>query len=602
MRRLSNPPSSLPVTALAILAALCFVAAPRAAVLSAEASLGSTRVVTGEAFQLTVRVVADKRENLPWPTVEGLEPFTVSKTTGTSSSSQTTIINGTVSRSESYVTDFIYLLTAREAGSYTVGPIRYAHKDFERDLGRASVTVTKAEAGISTRASMSKQRAYAGEQVFYNLHITSSDAVQSINLPKDFQKRVGDKFFFQMLDSAIERRTATVDGREVPVYDVRIALFPLIAGPAVLEGIPIEYRRIRPGAQESQSMFDAFFGNGAPLITQTAIAAPLRLQVTPLPAGAPSDFTGSVGQYSLKASLDKSSTAAGEPITLTVTIRGNGQPKSITRPVLPDLPGFEVYDPEESGTSAPEGSTLWTTRTFKYVLIPSREGNATVGAVSFPYFDPARGAYVRAESQPLAVHVTPGKPGATPSPYLGGRAIADLGGDIRHIKAGGTGKEGRLRDDADLPYRHATFFFLALLAPVAFFAALFLRRRADRLRTDVAWSRRTRASGALRRRLKDARQAMESGRSREFYRALSEAVMAFPSDKLNREFRGLTFSDAAAALAAKGAAPESVEAYDTLLQRCDLVQFAGLSPTAEEMSRDLGSAEALLERLDKELA
>jgi hypothetical protein len=600
MRRFSNP------LFLLLLAALCLApAAALAAVLSADAALSATRVVTGEAFRLTVRVTSDKRENLPWPVVEGLDPFTVSKTTGTSSSSQTTVINGTVSRSESYVTDFVYTLTAREGGSYTVGPIRYVHNDFERDLGRAAVTVAKADPGIATRTSVSKPRAYAGEQVLYTLRIIPGEGVQSINLPQDLQKRVGDKFYFQQLDSEIQRRTAEVDGRETAVYDVRIALFPLIAGPAVLEGIPVEYRRVRPGAAEAQSMFDAFFGNGAALITQTAVAAPLRLQVAPLPSGAPTGFTGSVGQYSLKASLDKAVTAAGEPVTLTVTIRGNGQPKSITRPVLPDLPGIEVYDPEESGASAAEGAMLWTTRTFKYVLIPGREGNASLGAVSFPYFDPARGVYARAESAPLTLRVTPGKPGAAPSPYAAGRAISEIGSDIRHIMT----NVDALRNDADLPYRHAGFWFLALLAPLALAGAAIFRRRADRLRTDAAWSRRTRAGTALKRRLKDAREAMraaaaapEGGSPRDFYRALSEAVTAFPSDKLNREFRGLTLSEAVTTLAAKGARRETIEAYDALLQRCDLVQFAGLSPMAEEMLRDIEAAESLLERLDKELA
>src|SRR5690606_11395332 len=125
--------------------------------------------------------------------------------------------------------------------------IRYAHEGFERELGRAAITVTEAEPGIKTRTSVSKNRAYAGEQVLYTLRIILGEGVQSINLPQDLQKRVGEKFYFRQVDEEIVRTTAVVDGREVPVFDVRIALFPLIAGPAVLEGIPVEYRRLRPG-------------------------------------------------------------------------------------------------------------------------------------------------------------------------------------------------------------------------------------------------------------------------------------------------------------------------------------------------------------------
>lgn len=589
---------AFPALAALLAAALCLAPAARAAVLSAEASVNASRVVTGESFRLLVRVTADKREKLPWPVVEGLEAFSVAKSTSTSVSSQTTIINGVVNRSENFVTDFVYTLTAREGGTYTLGPIRYAHEGFERELGRAAITVTEAEPGIKTRTSVSKNRAYAGEQVLYTLRIIPGEGVQSINLPQDLQKRVGEKFYFRQVDEEIVRTTAVVDGREVPVFDVRIALFPLIAGPAVLEGIPVEYRRLRPGPPDPMSMFDAFFGGGASLVTQTATAAPLRLQVLPLPPGAPEGFTGSVGRYSLRASLDKAVTPAGEPVTLTVTIRGDGQPKSITRPVLPDLPGFEIYEPEESGGSAPEGAVLWTTRTFRYVLIPGREGNLELGKVSFPYFDPARRTYALAESAPLSLRVTPGKPGAPAVPFAAPRTIADVGSDIRHIRTG----DFRLRDDASLPHRGGGFVALALLAPLAFAGAFFLARRNARLKTDAAWSRRSRAGAERRRRLKAAREALEKGAPREFYRALSEAVIAFPSDKLNREFRGLRLGEAAAILAEKGAGAESVSAYDALLQRCDLVQFAGMNPAAEEMRRDLDAAESLLERLDKELA
>jgi hypothetical protein len=575
------------------------VATPaRADVVSADASLNASNVVTGEAFQLRVRVATNKKENLAWPYVEGLEPFDVSKTTGTSTSSQTTVINGVVSRSESFVTDFVFTLKAREGGTYTIGPIVFSHKGDDRDLGRATITVTKTDPGISTRTSLSKQRIYAGEQVLYTLRIIPKDVVQSISLPEDLQKKIGENFFFQQLDREIVRKTATVDGREVAVFDVRIALFPLLSGPAALSGIPVEYRQLRPGTSQGQSMFDMFFGGGGSVITQTTTAAPLRLNVTPLPIGAPANFTGSVGQYSLKASLNQNVVAAGEPVTLTVTIRGNGQPKSITKPVLPELSHFEVYDPEESGSSAPEGTVLWTTRTFKYVLIPGREGTHELGKVSFPFFDPERNVYTQAESSELSLRVTPGKPASAVTPFAAQREISALGADIRHIKTG----EHRVRNEKRLPLASPGFQGLILLPPLAFAVALFVRRRRDRLQTDFAFSRRTRADSERRRRLKGARQALETGEARTFYRSLSEAVIAYPSDKLNREFRGLTLPEALHILTARGAANETASAYDELLQRCDFVLFAGMSPSADEMHRDLEGAEALLARLDKELS
>lgn len=590
---------------LALLAAL---GAPRvaAAVRGAQFGISTSQAFVGEAVQLQVQVSSDKKEDLPWPKVEGLEPFTVTRNASYSSSSNITVVNGAVSRNEQFITDFIYTLTPRKSGTFTIGPIRYDHKDFHQDLGSAVLTVSKSETGLSTRSSVSKGRAFVGEQVLFTLRIVPKEGVQSISLPQDLQKLIGQKVFFQQLDKEIAPHTATVDGRETRVFDIRIALFPLIAGPLALEGIPVEYRQVRrsPGSQ-GQSMMeafeDAFFGGGGGrVVTLTAMAAPLRMEALPLPPGAPPGFTGSVGNYSLSARLDKNAAAAGDAVTLTIRIRGNGQPKSITRPVLPPLPYFEVYEPEESTETVVEGASLWTTKTFKYVLIPSREGVQTLRGISFPYFDPQRRSYLTAEAPALTLKVTPGKAGPAGG-FVAQREISELGSDIRYLKQLPSG-DALLRDEADLPYHHAGFYGLVLLPPLALAGAFALRRRRYRLRSDTAYSRRAQAASKLRKRLKAARAAQAAGQGREFYRALSESLLAFAGDKLNQEFRGLTHPEATLRLERRGAAAETAAAYEALMQRCDFVLFAGMQPSGEEMRRDLEAGESLLGRLDKELA
>ena len=589
-----------------LVVALCLIlgtAETGAAVRGAQAGLSSSQAMVGEAIQLQVQVSSDKKEDLPWPKVEGLEPFTVTKNVSFSSSSNVTIVNGAVSRSEQFVTDFVFTLTPQKSGTFTVGPIRYDYKEFHQDLGSAVLTVSKSESGLSTRSSVSKSRAFVGEQVLYTLRIVPKEGVQSISLPQDLQKLIGQKFFFQQLDKEIAPHMATVDGRETKVFDIRIALFPLLTGPVALEGIPVEYRQVRRNnGSQGQSVMDAFedafFGGGGRVVTQTALGAPLRMEAFALPPGAPAGFTGSVGNYSLSARLDKPTAAAGDAVTLIITIRGNGQPKSITAPVLPPFPYFEIYDPEESSETVVEGASLVTTKTFKYVLIPSREGAQTLEGIAFPYFDPQRRSYATAVAPTLTLKVTPGKPGAGGGSFVAQREISEVGSDIRYLKT----DDAALRNDADRPYHHAGFYGLVLLPPLALAGALWFRRRRDRLQSDTAYSRRSQAASKLRKRLREARLAQQAGKGREFYRALSEALAAFASDKLNQEFRGLMLPEARARLEQGGAAAETAAAYDGLMQRCDFVLFAGISPSAEEIARDLEAGEKLLSRLDKELA
>ncbi len=587
--------------------ALCLmltVSAVARAEISADASISATQVGVGEPFQVTVQITADEQlEGLPWPSVENLEKFTVSKNTGTSRSSQTQIVNGRISNRSLFITHFSYTLTAKQAGTFPVGPIRYTYKSFDKVLGSANVTVVKQEAGLSTNATLSKRTAFVGEQVLYNLRIIPSQGVQQISLSQDLQKLIGEKFWFQRLDKNVEAKVVSIGGQNTRVYDVRIVLFPLLAGKADLSGIPVEYQQVSRSQRRRQgSVFDMFddnfFGGGGSVVNLTAMASPISMEVLPLPAGTPADFTGAVGSYTLTAVTDKPSLPSGDALTLTVTIRGDGEPKTITKPRLPDLAQFEVFDPEMATTTAIQGSNLLTTKTFKYVIVPHRKGEYTLGPVAFPYFDPGRRVYAEASSQPLTISVTQGKEiTASQGRVMSQREITDIGSDIRHIKIG----SAPLANDDDFLYRRPWFWLLFPPTPTAFALMLLVRRRNRKLATDATLKRKTQASAQLKRRLKEANEALKQKNAREFYKALSQAVVGFASDKLNLEFRGMTMEEAKANLTRQGLPAATAGEYEKLLQLCDFGQFAGSQRDDKAWKEALDTAETLLRKLDREL-
>jgi len=587
---------------LALCLALLAAGAARAEI-AAQASLTASQVGTGEPFQLIVQVTSDEKPaDLPWPQVEGLQNFTVAKNMANSQSSQTTIVNGRVSSKNLYIVNFTYTLTAHKPGAFQLGPIKYAYKDYERNMGSAQVTVAKQEPGLTSTPTLSKRKAYIGEQVFYNLRLVAGAGVQQINLVQDLQKLIGEKFWFQRLDKQVEGKTMKINGENARVYDMRIVLFPLLAGKADLAGIPIEYTQVSRTQRHRQgSVFDMFddefFGNGGSAVNMSAMASPIDMEVLPLPPGAPAEFTGSVGTYSLSATVDKPSVAAGDAVTLTVTVKGDGEPKTITKPKLPDLGQFEVFEPEVATNSAPQGNTLTTVKTFKYVMVPHRRGEYDLGTIAFPYFDPERKEYVEAKSQPIHIAVTAGKESDyTPARVMSQREIADIGSDIRHIKT-----SGDLKSQDDFVYRRAWYWLLFPPTPMAFAMLLLVRTRSRRLAADATFKRKTLAGPQLKRRLREAEDSLKQRDARGFYRALSQAVVGFASDKTNVEFRGLTVEDAQARLKAKGAGDSAAAEYAKVLQACDFGQFGGGERDEKAWKEALASAENLLRILDREL-
>ncbi len=572
--------------------------------ITAEASISANQVSVSEPFQITVQITSEEKpENLPWPSVEGLDKFTVTKNTGTSRSSQTTIVNGRISSRNLFITQFVFTLTAQKTGTFAVGPIRYAYKTFDKTLGSANVTVSKQEAGLTSEGTLNKHTAYVGEQTFFNLRIIPTQGAQNINITQDLQKLIGEKFWFQRLDKTVEPKILTLNGQSVRVFDIRIVLFPLLAGKAELSGIPVQYQQVQRSQRRRQgSVFDMFdddvFGGGASVINMTATTSPTSMEVIPLPSGTPADFTGAVGNYSLTAVIDKTTVPSGDACTLTITIQGNGQPKSITKPRLPDLSQFEIFDPEENTTSNTQGNILVTTKIFKYVIVPQRKGEAMVGPIIFPYFDPVHKIYAEAKSQPISLAVTQGKElTASQGRVMTQREITDIGSDIRHIKVAST----PLQNEDDFLYRRAWFWLLFLPSPLAFTLLLAVRRRSRLLATDATLKRKTQASAQLKRRLKEANEALKQKNAKEFYKALSQAVVGFASDKLNVEFRGLTMEDSKAKLVESGLPITSSAEYEKLLTLCDFGQFSGAQRDDKAWKEALDGAEALLRKMDREL-
>lgn len=147
---------------------------------------------------------------------------------------------------------------------------------------------------------------------------------------------------------------------------------------------------------------------GRPVGNPYLLSAPaLELDVRPLPAPAPGDFIGAVGQFKLTSKIVPEQAAVGEPVTWTLTLEGTGNwpsldrlaPRSVSR-------DFRVITPRAQKTTEPE-------RLFDglfsedLVLIPQKPGRHTLGAYAVSVFNPATGAYERLTTPALDLDISP---------------------------------------------------------------------------------------------------------------------------------------------------------------------------------------------------
>ena len=148
----------------------------------------------------------------------------------------------------------------------------------------------------------------------------------------------------------------------------------------------------------------------------TLTTAPARLAINPLPAPAPADFIGAVGQFTLTTKVVPEKATVGEPITWTLTLEGTGnwpaidrlRPRSLSR-------DFRVITPRAQKTPKPE-SLFDATLAEDLVLIPQKPGRITLPAYTLSVFNPSTGAYETLRTAPVALEITPAPAAVAPAP------------------------------------------------------------------------------------------------------------------------------------------------------------------------------------------
>lgn len=567
----------------------------------AEASLSQNEVEVGETFQIIVSVRdSEKKKDLPWPDLQGdLSNFKLDKSTGASTQNRTMIINGKVTQENLTITQFVFSLTPKTAGQFRIGPILYKYNGEERNLGSGQIRAVKSEDGLDMRQQLEPRTAYIGQQVFYNLRFVEKNPIQNIALPS-LQQEMGQNFYFQHLTEQAKAKQIQENGQQLRAWDIPIALFPIIPGKLTIPEINVKYQQVVRTRARSGSMFDMFesqfFGGRA--VERNATTRPQNIEVLPLPSGAPSNFSGAVGSYTLNTQITATEVKAGDAVNLTITIQGDGQPKGISDPKMPTLTGWEVFDPEIQQSTDISGNQLISKKVFQYALIPTREGNATIEGIQFSYFDPKSRSYKTLKSPTYTVKVLPGKLYAGSAPRsMTQQEILQLGSDIRHIKK----PNGKLENYSSNLYTSWIYYLMYLLGPILFIITLFYQKRQQTLQSDSALRRRLESKSKLKSRLNESAKYMAAGQANLFYKALQAGLERFVSDQLNWEMRGQTSDEIKRVLSEKGIQSETLAGLMKLMDTCDMGQFAGGGSDTSSMQSAYQNATQTLERISKEI-
>ncbi|MEY2500495.1 MAG: hypothetical protein QOI07_829 [Verrucomicrobiota bacterium] len=271
---------------------------------------------------------------------------------------------------------------------------------------------------------LSKTTAYVGEMIpaVLRVGINIRTPVESLN----GAEITGQGFTAQKMRDQ-KPTVETIDGKTYQVFTFKTALSPARAGK--IEIGPVQTTaivRMPRNPSRNQAMprdlfdlndpfMDNFFSDPffAPSVPQEIRfkSQAVTLDVKALPPGAPADFGGAVGNFTLATEAKPKSAQVGDPFTVTATITGRGNFDRVTAPTLEDESGWHKYPPS-SEFKQDDDVGISGTKKFETVL-SANERKDKIPARLFSYFDPAKEQYVTLRAEPIPVRV---EGGAAPRP------------------------------------------------------------------------------------------------------------------------------------------------------------------------------------------
>ena len=408
----------------------------RAASPTVTAVLTSSETEVDQPVQLQIKVTGDANATPPNDiSVDGLD---------IRYSGQSQLVEG---RNLRFTYSFIYNYTILplKAGTFTIPPQAVRSASGVLRTPPLTLNVSPTENGTTSSTRRGGGNALGEKNiVFAELIVPKTSAYVGEVIPAEIRLGINNRVPHRLIEGATlsgqgftaqrmpnpEQTLESVNGRSYEIITFKTAITPVKSGK--LEIAAKDAKAIvqvpRPGGSRPRSPFDIFgmddpfsdpffndpfAGRGEQREVKFS-SETTTIEVKPLPANAPPNFSGAVGNFTLATDVKPKNAQVGDPLTVTASISGRGNFDRVTAPTLENERGWHTYPPG-SNFKADDDIGISGTKTFEMVLTPN-EPKKAVPPLLFSYFNPIKESYVTLRGDKLAVVVEGGgAPSATPA-------------------------------------------------------------------------------------------------------------------------------------------------------------------------------------------
>ncbi|MEI6575646.1 MAG: BatD family protein, partial [Bacteroidota bacterium] len=357
-------------------------------------------------------------------------------------------------------------------------------------------------------------------------------------------------------------------------------LFPQKSGTLTIEPMSVTavvQVRTQGRSRTGDPFFDNFFndpvfGSSVQNVRKEVRSAPVSVHIKPLPTeGQTASFGGAVGNFTIKASIDKTVVKANEALNYKITLSGSGNLELVDKLKIDFPSDFEVYDPKVNNSISSAASGVSGSRVFEYLVIPRNQGSYSIPPVKFSYYDLSKRTYVNLETEGYKINVEKGAGGSSASYSASSKEdVKMLGSDIRFVQTG----DPHLRPIGAMFFQTSVFWILFVIPFLLFSLVILIWNRHMKLVSDQGLMKNRKATKVAKTKLKKASDYLKSGSEEAFYIEVSQALWGYLADKLYLPMSTLSLDTVVGAMEDKGVGEALRLKYKEVLEECEFIRFA----------------------------
>ncbi len=589
---------------LAVVMLAAFLIAPaNADKIPFELSATSTAVALGQGLQLQLKFLDTK--DIPSPELPGIPGF---QTRYIGPSTMMSIVNGRISSSITHN----YRLIPLKTGTFTIGPFSFTYKDDTYTSNPLQISVSDSRAGVQEKETGRRQvDTELRDRIFITMETEKQEAYLNEILPltiklyinglrvRDIEYPVFEHSGFSVHD--FEQPRQYKENKDNIVFDVvefKTRFFGTRAGILRIGPAKIKCNIITKKQGRRPSAFDGFFGRDSLFGYETTLmevtSEAIQIDVSGFPKKyRPKDFKGAVGRFGLNISASPVELVAGDPVTLKITVIGNGNFDTVTAPILEDYESFKIYAPQVTQDDKK--------KVFEQVVIPKDASLKKTPDVLFSFFDPHEKKFrtIRKSGPGLTIHEPKEKEQirilessqATEKPLL----KEDIGRDIIYIKE----TPGRIRAKGGYLFKTPLFLSIQVLPALLLLSVWLIQRKRERLSTDIGYARRLKAPRKARKGLDEASRHLKNNNAEAFYGSVFRTLREYIGDRFHLASGGITIEIVDTSLKKLGLPVEVLTDIKDIFRECDIARYALSGLGSSEMQTTLKRLKEVIHNLEK---